>query len=260
MKTMTKQIITMSLVSGWLIITTGFVAAAYEVPNISTDDLPDTSPDTVESTESAINAESIVNEDIVSEETVNADTVIAEDQAELTPITLRVFSAEELAAFDGKEGRLAYVGYENLIYDVTTSPLFEEGKHFSHLSGQDLTEFMANAPHGGEAFAEFAVVGRLTPHANAVVTINDAVTEMDAETETEAQDLETTLWGKTLLTWSAYALGYALVLYIVLWLAVPTVRRQNRTSGFNKVYSVLFVVLAIIHIILGVLHSFDVIV
>lgn len=229
---MMKHIVTMSLVSGWLMMTTGFVAVAHE----------DTETVDIE---------------------LSADTIIAEDQAELTPITLRVFSAQELTAFDGKEGRLAYVGYENLIYDVTASPLFEEGKHFSHLSGQDLTEFMANAPHGGEVFAEFEVVGRLIPHENAVVTIDDTSIDAksnDAVTETEAQDLETTLWGKSLLTWSAYGLGYALVLYSLLWLTVPTVRRQDRTSGFNKVYSVLFIVLAMTHIILGLLHSFDVIV
>lgn len=73
----------------------------------------------------------------------------------------REFSIAEMAAFDGKDGSLIYTAYKGVIYDVSASPLFEEGKHYGHMTGLDLTEFMVDAPHADEVFVGFESVGLL---------------------------------------------------------------------------------------------------
>lgn len=76
---------------------------------------------------------------------------------------LKEFTLEELAKFDGMDGRSAYIAYDGMVYDVTDSELWESGTHFdAHQAGQDLTEFMKDAPHTEEILIEnFTVVGKL---------------------------------------------------------------------------------------------------
>ncbi len=73
-----------------------------------------------------------------------------------------VMSTEELAKFDGKEGRPAYVAYKGLLYDVTKSTSWEGGIHYdTHMAGRDLTQELEQAPHEEELLKQFPVVGRL---------------------------------------------------------------------------------------------------
>lgn len=69
---------------------------------------------------------------------------------------------EELTAYDGKEGRPAYVAHAGKIYDVTPSRLWKEGLHMGrHNAGTDLTEALKQAPHGLEKVAAMREVGVL---------------------------------------------------------------------------------------------------
>ncbi len=69
---------------------------------------------------------------------------------------------EELSQFDGKEGRPAYIAYNEKIYDVTKSRLWKDGTHVKkHLAGSDLTEAMKHAPHGDDKVLGMPEVGRL---------------------------------------------------------------------------------------------------
>jgi predicted heme/steroid binding protein/uncharacterized membrane protein len=89
--------------------------------------------------------------------------LVPEEPAEQEP-ALRRFTVSELKECDGKEGRPAYSAYMGTVYDVSGSPLWDEGKHTGgHSAGLDLTEGMVNAPHGDEVFAGFPVVGELIP-------------------------------------------------------------------------------------------------
>ncbi|SHH27420.1 cytochrome b5 domain-containing protein [Thermosipho atlanticus] len=75
---------------------------------------------------------------------------------------MRVFTKEELSKYNGKNGYPAYIAYEGLVYDVTESFLWKNGKHQAlHKAGQDLTEALKNAPHGKEFLKKFPVVGIL---------------------------------------------------------------------------------------------------
>ncbi len=73
----------------------------------------------------------------------------------------RKFTRAELKAFNGSDGAPIYAAYQGVVYDVTTSPLWTEGQHFDHFAGADLTDELADAPHGEEVFENFLVVGEL---------------------------------------------------------------------------------------------------
>lgn len=69
---------------------------------------------------------------------------------------------KELAQYDGREGRRAYVAVNGTIYDFTDSPLWKNGNHANtHSAGCDLTEELQRAPHVRAVVERFPVVGRL---------------------------------------------------------------------------------------------------
>ena len=75
---------------------------------------------------------------------------------------MRVFTEEQLAEYDGLDGSPAHVGYDGKVYDVSGSFLWQKGKHLAtHLAGRDLTQSLADAPHGPDLLARFPVVGVL---------------------------------------------------------------------------------------------------
>ena len=73
----------------------------------------------------------------------------------------KTFTEKELQEYDGCNGKPTYVGYQGKVYDVSKSDLFEEGEHYEHYAGQDLTEAMGDAPHEEEVMEAFPVVGEL---------------------------------------------------------------------------------------------------
>ncbi len=72
------------------------------------------------------------------------------------------FTLEELRHYDGRDGRPSYVAWNGRVYDVTDSFLWRDGVHqVTHKAGQDLTEALNDAPHGGDLLERFPVVGVL---------------------------------------------------------------------------------------------------
>jgi len=67
----------------------------------------------------------------------------------------------ELSKYDGIDGNPAYVAYKCKIYDVSDSSNWIDGTHYQHIAGKDLTESMADAPHGEEVMNNFPIVGEL---------------------------------------------------------------------------------------------------
>jgi predicted heme/steroid binding protein len=74
---------------------------------------------------------------------------------------MRTFTVEELAEFDGRGGKPAYVAYDGLVYDVSDGPTWGNGDHLGHSAGEDLTDAMGEAPHGDEVLEGMPVVGKL---------------------------------------------------------------------------------------------------
>lgn len=68
----------------------------------------------------------------------------------------------ELAKHDGHDGRSAYIAVSGTIYDVSSSPRWQNGLHEGvHQAGQDLTEALKSAPHVRTLIERFPVIGRL---------------------------------------------------------------------------------------------------
>ena len=75
---------------------------------------------------------------------------------------MRRFTAEELASYDGRDGRPAYVAWAGKVYDVSESFLWKSGRHQAmHDAGLDLTRALGGAPHGSDLLVRWPQVGVL---------------------------------------------------------------------------------------------------
>ena len=63
---------------------------------------------------------------------------------------VREFTLEELAQYNGLNGKPAYVAVKGIVYDVTNAKLWRAGAHSpigeKNVAGQDLTAKLAGAP------------------------------------------------------------------------------------------------------------------
>ncbi len=78
----------------------------------------------------------------------------------------RVITLDELAQFDGKDGRPAYIAVDGVVYDLSGSAIWPEGKHtpcnLGAMAGRDLSEELNQAPaRMREYLKRFPVVGTL---------------------------------------------------------------------------------------------------
>ncbi|MBI5440971.1 MAG: cytochrome b5 [Deltaproteobacteria bacterium] len=75
---------------------------------------------------------------------------------------MKEFTREELARFDGKQGRPVYVAQGGRVFDVSGSKLWRNGSHMRrHEAGNDLTTDLQAAPHGIDRLERFPQVGTL---------------------------------------------------------------------------------------------------
>ena len=74
---------------------------------------------------------------------------------------MKEYTIQQLALRNGQEKEEIWVAYLGLIYDVTRSKLWRNGKHYEHWAGQDLTIEMSDAPHTKFVFDKFEVIGKL---------------------------------------------------------------------------------------------------
>lgn len=80
----------------------------------------------------------------------------------------KIFSLDELKNYDGKNDRKAFVAVDGLVYDLTNSPLWEQGEHMSKVSaGRDLSlELKKISPHKKDVLDKFEIVGVLEGYEN----------------------------------------------------------------------------------------------
>lgn len=74
---------------------------------------------------------------------------------------LKEYTNSQLALRNGQDRDEIWCAYNGLIYDVTISRLWKNGKHYEHWAGQDLTKELADAPHNENVFDKFEIVGKL---------------------------------------------------------------------------------------------------
>lgn len=67
---------------------------------------------------------------------------------------------EELAQYDGKDGKPVYIAHAGRVYDVSGSRMWKGGLHMRrHHAGKDLTTDIGGAPHGTEVLERYPQVG-----------------------------------------------------------------------------------------------------
>ncbi len=92
----------------------------------------------------------------VIEEVVDEPEEAAEKSSGVT------FNMEEIALFDGKDGRPAYIVVDGIVYDVSNVQQWNMGSHFGFEAGTDVTEALQkSAPHGANMLNQAEVVGTI---------------------------------------------------------------------------------------------------
>ena len=74
---------------------------------------------------------------------------------------LPFYTKSQLALRNGQDKPAVWIAYKGLIYDVTLSRLWRDGKHYEHWAGQDLTAELSAAPHDEWVFNNFDAIGKL---------------------------------------------------------------------------------------------------
>lgn len=77
------------------------------------------------------------------------------------PDEAKVVTRAQLALRNGQDKPEVWIAFQGKVYDVTTSRLWKNGKHYEHWAGQDLTDELQDAPHTEEVFKKFQLIARL---------------------------------------------------------------------------------------------------
>ncbi len=72
-----------------------------------------------------------------------------------------IYTLQQLALRNGNDREEIWIAYKGVIYDVTKSRMWKDGKHYEHWAGQDLTDELEDAPHDTKVFEKLRVIGRL---------------------------------------------------------------------------------------------------
>lgn len=74
---------------------------------------------------------------------------------------MKTYTKSQLALRNGTDREEIWIAFKGVIYDVTHSRLWRDGRHYEHWAGQDLTEELKDAPHDTKVFEKLKVVGHL---------------------------------------------------------------------------------------------------
>jgi len=73
---------------------------------------------------------------------------------------MNVWNREDLAQFDGRDGKPIYIVHQGKVFDVSESKMWKGGLHMKrHHAGSDLTTDIQAAPHGPEVLERYPQVG-----------------------------------------------------------------------------------------------------
>lgn len=75
--------------------------------------------------------------------------------------SIKTITKRQLSLSNGSDKPQIWVAYRGMVYDVTESRLWKNGKHYEHWAGQDLTNELPDAPHTESVFERMKVIGKL---------------------------------------------------------------------------------------------------
>ena len=91
-----------------------------------------------------------------------APPITPQPNRSIPKINGRNFTIEELANFDGKNGRAAYVAVNGTVYDVTNNRAWAAATHFGLLAGKEYSQEFASCHAGQQSILDtLPQVGRL---------------------------------------------------------------------------------------------------
>lgn len=74
---------------------------------------------------------------------------------------MKVITKQQLSLRNGQDKPEIWVAYLGIVYDVSESRLWKNGRHYEHWAGQDLTAELEDAPHNNNVFDKFTAIGTL---------------------------------------------------------------------------------------------------
>jgi len=75
---------------------------------------------------------------------------------------MKEFNVDELAGYNGENGKPIYIAHDGKVYDVSESKLWRKGLHMKrHHAGNDLTNDLQAAPHEKDVLERYPQVGVL---------------------------------------------------------------------------------------------------
>ena len=74
---------------------------------------------------------------------------------------MKSYTKNQLALRNGQDREEIWVAVHGIIYDVSESRMWKNGRHYEHWAGQDLTEELKDAPHLPQVLDKFNKVGYL---------------------------------------------------------------------------------------------------
>lgn len=130
-----------------------------EPPVENTEDSTDTTNEPVDETPADDDTDATDNQDEpVEEEPVEEEP--ASEPGRLNSEGEIELTIEDLAYFNGRDGKKAYVAVEGVIYDMTDSVRWTNGQHNGFSAGQDLTNAINEiSPHGPSFLSRVPQVG-----------------------------------------------------------------------------------------------------
>lgn len=74
---------------------------------------------------------------------------------------MKKITKNQLALYNGQDKPEIYIAFKGLVYDVSSSKLWRNGRHYEHWAGQDLTGELPDAPHNANVFDKFEPIAYL---------------------------------------------------------------------------------------------------
>jgi len=74
---------------------------------------------------------------------------------------MKKITKNHLALYNGQDKPEIYIAFRGLVYDVSSSRLWRNGRHYEHWAGQDLTSELPDAPHNANVFDKFEPIAYL---------------------------------------------------------------------------------------------------
>lgn len=91
----------------------------------------------------------------VEETSTQESKTIVEESVDVT------MTLDELSKFDGKDGNLAYIAVDGVIYDVSSIPQWVGGMHLGFSAGKDVSQEVKDSPHGVSKLSNVPVIGNI---------------------------------------------------------------------------------------------------